>query len=251
MIKRTNALTLSDSLLEAEHSFLSALKQYLMYHRGAYLVIEGVDLTGKDSQCQRICQLIERANIQPHFVTEPGTTKLGQAIRRQVKDKNSHLSPWQNVKLFTIARCDLYNRVILPAMGQGCVIVASRNWWSTIAYQGYGQGVELDRILELSHKALSMRYLKPTAGVILLASAEARRQRRIARDKMLLGGKKPVLHEDAFEDSDDHTLMDKALAGYRQLAGKYHIPIINASVGQDAVYVATLIRLTETLKQKL
>lgn len=251
MTKLTNTLTLSDNLIKAEQHFLLVLKKYLMHHRGAYLVIEGVDLTGKDSQCQRICQLIERANIRPHFVTEPGTTKLGQAIRRQVKDKNSHLSPWQNVKLFTIARCDLYNRVILPAMGQGCVIVASRNWWSTIAYQGYGQGVELDRILGLSRKALSTRYLKPTAGVILLASAEARRQRRAARDKMLLGGKKPVLHEDAFEDSDDHALMDKALAGYRRLAEKYHIPIVNASVDQDAVYVATLIRLAETLKRKL
>ena len=237
MIKRTNTLTLSDSLLKAERHFLLVLKKYLMHHRGAYLVIEGVDLTGKDSQCQGICRLIKRANIQPHFVTEPGTTKLGQAIRRQVKDKNSHLSPWQNVKLFTIARCDLYNRVILPAMGQGCVIVASRNWWSTIAYQGYGQGVEPNRILELSRKALPMRYLKPTAGVILLASTEARRQRRIARHQMLLGG--------------DHALMDKALAGYRQLAEKYHIPIVNASVNQDAVYVAALIRLTEALKQKL
>ena len=230
------------AMAKEQRRFVDQVAAYAGSCQGVYIVLEGADLTGKSSQCWNILKLLrDNTNLSIQLVEEPGGTPRADEIRRLVKDKSSHLSPMENVKLFTEARIELMREVIEPALARGEIVIAARNWWSTLAYQGYGQGVDLDEIINLTGRELSDRYVTPDAGAILLADDEARRRRRQNRDGA-------TTHQnDAFEDNDDANFVTQVDEGYRQIAKRYNIPIVDASAGElevlDGVLDAILCQL--------
>lgn len=220
---------ITTSMAQCQRQLVDQVKKYVSAHQGLYIVLEGVDLTGKTSQCYNLLTLLrDNTDLSIRLVEEPGGTPRADEICRLVKDKNNHLSPMDNVRLFTEARVELASQVILPALANGEVVISSRNWWSTLAYQGYGQGVDIDEITEITRRQLGDRYMQPDAGVILLASDEVQRQRRLSRGDQA--------NDDAFEDSDDASFMTKVANGYRQIAKEYDIPIVNADASEMEVF---------------
>ena len=219
---------ITTSMAQCQRQLVDQVKKYVSAHQGLYIVLEGVDLTGKTSQCYNLLTLLrDNTDLSIRLVEEPGGTPRADEIRQLVKDKNSHLSPMGNVQLFTEARVELMEQVISPALAGGEVVISSRNWWSTLAYQGYGQGVDIDEIIGLTKRSMSERYLQPDAGAILLASGEVQRQRRHGRHDA---------SPDAFEDNDDTNFMSKVAEGYRQVAKEYDIPIVNADASEVEVF---------------
>ena len=216
------------AMAQEQRRFVDQVAAYAGSCRGVYIVLEGADLTGKSSQCWNILKLLrDNTNLSIQLVEEPGGTPRADEIRQLVKDKNSRLSPMDNVQLFTEARVELMEQVISPALAGGEVVISSRNWWSTLAYQGYGQGVDIDEIIGLTKRSMSERYLQPDAGAILLASGEVQRRRRHGRHDA---------SPDAFEDNDDINFMSKVAEGYRQVAKEYSIPIVNANASEMEVF---------------
>ena len=216
------------AMAQEQRRFVDQVAAYAGSCRGVYIVLEGADLTGKSSQCWNILKLLrDNTNLSIQLVEEPGGTPRADEIRQLVKDKNSRLSPMDNVQLFTEARVELMEQVISPALAGGEVVISSRNWWSTLAYQGYGQGVDIDEIIGLTKRSMSERYLQPDAGAILLASGEVQRRRRHGRHDA---------SPDAFEDNDDINFMSKVAEGYRQVAKEYDIPIVNADASEMEVF---------------
>ena len=216
------------AMAQEQRRFVDQVAAYAGSCRGVYIVLEGADLTGKSSQCWNILKLLrDNTNLSIQLVEEPGGTPRADEIRQLVKDKNSRLSPMDNVQLFTEARVELMEQVISPALAGGEVVISSRNWWSTLAYQGYGQGVDIDEIIGLTKRSMSKRYLQPDAGAILLASGEVQRRRRHGRHDA---------SPDAFEDNDDINFMSKVAEGYRQVAKEYSIPIVNANASEMEVF---------------
>lgn len=216
------------AMAKEQRRFVDQVTAYAGGRQGVYIVLEGADLTGKSSQCWNILKLLrDNTNLSIQLVEEPGGTPRADEIRRLVKDKSSHLSPMENVKLFTEARIELMREVIEPALARGEIVIAARNWWSTLAYQGYGQGVDINEIIRLTKRSMSGRYLQPDASVILLASGEVQRQRRHGRHNA---------SPDAFEDNDDINFMSKVAEGYRQVAKEHSIPIVNANASEMEVF---------------
>lgn len=216
------------AMAKEQRRFVDQVTAYAGSRQGVYIVLEGADLTGKSSQCWNILKLLrDNTNLSIQLVEEPGGTPRADEIRQLVKDKNSRLSPMDNVQLFTEARVELMEQVISPALAGGEVVISSRNWWSTLAYQGYGQGVDIDEIIGLTKRSMSKRYLQPDAGAILLASGEVQRRRRHGRHDA---------SPDAFEDNDDINFMSKVAEGYRQVAKEYSIPIVNADASEVEVF---------------
>ena len=129
---------ITTSMAQCQRQLVDQVKKYVSAHQGLYIVLEGVDLTGKTSQCYNLLTLLrDNTDLSIRLVEEPGGTPRADEIRQLVKDKNSHLSPMDNVQLFTEARVELMEQVISPALAGGEVVISSRNWWSTLAYQGY------------------------------------------------------------------------------------------------------------------
>jgi dTMP kinase len=160
-----------------------------MSERGLYFVLEGGDGTGKTTQTILLDKHIrslggetlqvfndETNRMEP--LQEPGGTPRANELRRKIKDSSIERTPWQNVEWFTEARVILNEELIQPALEKGIHVLCARNWFSTVAYQGYGQGIPIDEIEDYTRQHVGEAYMTPDfAAILALKSERARRQR--------------------------------------------------------------------------
>ncbi len=116
--------------------------------RGAFMTIEGPDGAGKSSQADRLVTRLRAAGRVVTQVREPGGTPLAEALRVILNETADH-DPWSDALLFNAARAQLMRRVIRPALERGELVVGDRHADSTLAYQGYGSGLDQDELRRL------------------------------------------------------------------------------------------------------
>jgi dTMP kinase len=109
--------------------------------RGLFVVFEGIDASGKSTQARRVAELRDA-----HFTFEPGDTPLGVDLRRWVLDASTPMTPITEALLMLADRSHHVRTVIEPTLENGGSIVSDRYFASTLAYQGYGRGVDLARL---------------------------------------------------------------------------------------------------------
>jgi dTMP kinase len=145
--------------------------------RGKFIVVEGVDFTGKTTQVNKIHEFLKEKNI-PHILTrEPGGTKLGEVIRELIlENKEGTLSKEAVLLLFMSARAENISKVIKPALEAGTHVICDRFLASTIVYQGVLSGFSLESILE-AHKNFNYN-LFPDLSILLDAKLETLLERR-------------------------------------------------------------------------
>ena len=110
-------------------------------HRGSFVVFEGIDASGKSTQARRVADLHDA-----YFTFEPGDTPLGVDLRRWVLDAATPMTPVTEALLMLSDRSHHVRTVIEPALVSGRSVVSDRYFASTLAYQGYGRGVDLPRL---------------------------------------------------------------------------------------------------------
>lgn len=196
--------------------------------RGNYIVIEGGDGTGKTTQCLLLKELLETRGESVLMVSEPADPvdadeplKIARELRKLIKNGNIERTPETNLLLFTAARVEKWRREIEPALAAGSHVISSRNYWSTLAYQGYGEGLSLELILSQTEMYLGTTgYLHPDISIILAMQDEQARQARVQNRG---------LHEvkDTFE-TKDQTFQDKVAQGYLSIARQRDIQVISA-----------------------
>jgi dTMP kinase len=110
-----------------------------------FITLEGPDGSGKTSQVQPLAEYL-RAQDYPIFTTrEPGGTVIGDQVREILMSlKNTSMHPSTETLLFCSARAQLVNEIIRPHLAQGDIVLCDRYADSTLAYQGYGHGNDLD-----------------------------------------------------------------------------------------------------------
>lgn len=141
-----------------------------MSKRGRYIVIEGVDGSGKTTQFEKLVQ-----HLQATGVREPGGTPVAEKLRELIKDKSVARDPHTNVWMFMAARAELINTVIRPAIEAGQTVVADRNWLSTVAYQS-AEGVDTQKVHTLAQLATAEFY-QPDLLVYIDVSDQTRHER--------------------------------------------------------------------------
>lgn len=116
-----------------------------MTTRGNFIVLEGIEGSGKSTQAALLGQWLESSGV-PHLVTrEPGGTALGEEIRRLLLHEGS-VPAMAELLLMLAARAALLDASIRPALAAGKTVIADRYSLSTLAYQGYGRGLDLDEV---------------------------------------------------------------------------------------------------------
>ena len=192
---------------------------------GAYIVIEGNDGTGKSTQVDMLAAWLRERGREVVVIEEPGsddetkTTPVANEYRRVLKDGRFKLDPEVNLLLFSAARRELWFHKIEPALRRGAVVLSSRNYVSTLVYQGYGEGVTEDAIINMTKRFTSERYMSPDFVVVLFANDQTRQQRIAER-----GMTEAV---DSFESRDD-VFQQKINDGYQTVAKTHNIPLILA-----------------------
>ena len=120
--------------------------------RGWFITIEGPEGSGKTTQAAGLVEHLGRRGLDVHLTREPGGTWLGERIREVLLARTGPAAatdPLTDALLFNAARRQLVTEVIRPALAAGRTVVCARFADSTLAYQGFGAGIPLDRLRAL------------------------------------------------------------------------------------------------------
>ncbi len=117
-----------------------------------FIVFEGPEGAGKTTQIKALAKRLEQKGILPVITREPGGTPASDAIRTVILDPNLEISPLTEFLLYSASRAQHVTEVIKPALNQGKTVVSDRFYGASVAYQGYGRGLELDFIYNLTKR---------------------------------------------------------------------------------------------------
>ncbi len=187
---------------------------------GKYVVIEGHDGTGKSTQVEKIRSKLLENGIDSIEFHEPAGCPVADAIRNVIKDGNLDRDAETNLLLFTASRHEIWKQRATQSLKIGKWVVASRSYFSSLAYQGYGEGLDLELIENTTMTFTDERYVNPDIAIIMSSNNNADRLARI-------NNRGEIDKPDTFESRDD-TFQQKVQNGYLEIAKKRNIPIINA-----------------------
>ncbi len=111
-----------------------------------FITFEGIDGSGKTTQLRRVAERLDH----PLTTKEPGGTPTADRIRAILLDENSRLDPLAEVLLFAASRHQHVAEVIRPALEAGRTVLCDRYTDATLAYQGFGRLLDLDRLRALN-----------------------------------------------------------------------------------------------------
>lgn len=148
---------------------------------GRWIVLEGLDGAGKSSQLPRLTAYLQAALPQTEVLQtrEPGGTPLAETLRSLILGEP--MPPLTELLLVTAARRDHLENKIWPALQRGAWVVSDRFMDSTLAYQGYGRGLDLGQIDVLAGWVLTGGPA-PDLRLVVDLNAEEAEQRRQGRD---------------------------------------------------------------------
>jgi dTMP kinase len=201
--------------------------------RGLFISVEGVEGSGKSTHCRRLGQWLAARGLEVVLTSEPDGTPLGSAIRGFFEKDGGPPTPLAQTFLFMAARQQHVAQVIRPALGRGAVVVSDRYADATLAYQGFGGGMDLETIRDLN--ALATGGVMPDLTILLdLDPAEG--IRRIS-DRRL----------DAFEKMD-LAFHRRVREGYLEIAHaeKNRVVVLSAAQLKDDLHAA-VVRAVEGL----
>src|SRR6266487_2248670 len=202
--------------------------------RGVLITVEGVEGSGKTTQCERLGQWLHARGFEVVLTSEPDGTRLGSAIRGLFEQESGPPTPLTQTFLFMAARQQHVTEIIRPALGRGAVVISDRYADATLAYQGFGGGMDLETIRDLN--ALATGGVMPDLTLLLdLDPAEG--MRRI-RDRTL----------DAFEKMDP-AFHRRVRDGYLEIARaeKSRFVVLDATPAKDALHAAVVRAVRELL----
>lgn len=141
--------------------------------RGVLVTLEGPDGSGKSSLLPRLADVLRARGCDVVTTREPGSTPLGEQIRRLVLDTQPRIDRTgrADALLFAASRAQHVAEVIQPAMERGAVVLCDRYADSSLAYQGSGSGVPLDELRAVQHFATGG--LVPDLTILLDLPVEA------------------------------------------------------------------------------
>jgi dTMP kinase len=152
--------------------------------RGRFIVVEGIDGSGKSTMAARVADDLRRRGRKALRTREPGGTPLGEKIRELLLDaRNSEMVPYAELFLFMASRAQLVDQVVRPALALGTDVVCDRYYYSTAAYQGAAGKVGIDTVITVAEKIAKFR--KPDLVLLLdLDPALARSRDGIRNDRV-------------------------------------------------------------------
>ena len=189
---------------------------------GLLITFEGGEGVGKSTQAERLFSKLEGMGIDVLLAREPGSSDLGNNVRRWIKRSNSS-SPLAETLLFEAARAQLLHELVRPALDRGTTVILDRFTDSTLAYQGYARGGNLETIKKLNDIATAD--LVPHLTVLLDADPEFALARVSNRPSLFdsAGGDGPTRVDDESERRFEQAPLkfhQDVRKGYLQLSKK-------------------------------
>ncbi len=161
-----------------------------MKKRNLFITFEGTEGSGKSTQIKRAAVYLKKKGLKVLLLREPGGTRVSEAIREVILDKTlKEMTSETELLLYLAARAQIIKEKIRPALEKGVTVICDRFEDSTLAYQGFGRGFQIQRIEALS-QWLVRGSLKPDMTFLLdidprLGMKRGGRQDRIERESLV------------------------------------------------------------------
>ncbi len=183
-----------------------------------FVTFEGLDGSGKSTQAELLRVRLEADGVDVVSTREPGGTELGERVRDLVLH-GGHVTPWAEALLYAAARAQHVDEVIRPALERGASVICDRYLDSSVAYQGVGRELGLERVLELNLAAVG-GLLPDRTFLLSLEPAE-------------IGSRLGGVHDRLERESEEFHA--RAAAAYRDLAGRFpeRIVVLDAARPPD------------------
>jgi len=194
---------------------------------GLFLSFEGGEASGKSVQAKRLAERLIAEGRDVVAVREPGSTPVGERVRDIVLHAQEiPLGANAQALLYSTARAQLVRDVIRPALAAGKIVIVDRFYDSTLAYQGYGHGADLEQLRAVTDFAVGDT--RPDRTLLLDLSVDAAEQRAATR--------KPGRAWDRFE-AEARAFHERVREGYLRLAAAepQRFAVIGADRDIDAV----------------
>lgn len=170
--------------------------------KGVFIVFEGIDGCGKSTQLRALAERLRAYGIEPVIVREPGGTPVGEHIREILLERPLEMEPLTELLLYEASRSELTRTVLRPALQSGQVVLTDRFAMASLAYQGYGRGLDLTLVRQFN--TIATEGIEPSMTIILDVPVEvAFARKRKSFDRLERAGLQ--FHE-------------RVRQGYRQLA---------------------------------
>ena len=119
-----------------------------------FVSIDGGDGAGKSTQAALLCEWLRAGGREVVACRDPGSTRLGEAIRELVLNRHDlEIDRTSEMLLYMAARAQLAEEVIRPALARGVTVVSDRYLLANVVYQGYGGGLDVDTLWEVGRVA--------------------------------------------------------------------------------------------------
>ncbi len=149
--------------------------------RGFFITLEGPDGAGKGTQGRRLAEHLRRGGLDVLHTREPGGTPIGERIRQVLLDEvHREMAPETEMLLFAASRAQFVREVVRPALARGVTILSERYVDASLAYQGFGRGLDVGLVRTVNDIATGallpdltlLLDLDPTVGLERVKTAD-------------------------------------------------------------------------------
>ena len=201
---------------------------------GLFITLEGIDGSGKSTQAGLLAAWLRARGCEVVLTRQPGGTAKGEQLRELVLSPDHEIPPAAELFLYLADRAIHVKEVIVPALARGAVIVCERYTDSTLAYQGYGRGLDLALLRRLNEMATGG--VRPDLTVIIDLPATAARLDASRLDRLESSG------------DDFHA---RVAAGFRSLAAEEpaRIKLVDGQPSVESVHAEIVALVAKRLER--
>lgn len=211
---------------------------------GRFITFEGGEGVGKSTNIQAVARYLESQGRSVIVTREPGGTPIAEKIRNDLL-KAHHEEPMSDMAellLMFAARAQHVDAVIRPALARGDWVLCDRFTDSTIAYQGYGRGLGLEKIEQL--KELAQGGLEPDLTLLLDAPVDVGMKRARARAQVLA-------EETDRIEAEAISFFEKVRQGFLELSQRHsRFRVIDATAPLEQVTADIIALIAQELAQQ-
>jgi dTMP kinase len=196
-----------------------------MQYKGKFITIEGIDGSGKSTLAIPLKGYIGKLTGMPVLLTkEPGGSQLGQQLRSILQTQPDPICDKAEYLLFAADRAQHYAQVILPALEQGKIVISDRWADSSVAYQGYGRGLDVNTIKAAN--AWATNNIEPDLTFYIKIDAKTAMTRVMLRNQNL-----------THFEQENVDFWNRVIHGYEELyTGRTNIIYLDGNLGPVQIF---------------
>ena len=191
-------------------------------NKGLFITFEGPEASGKSSQILLLSKYLKKNKIPFIITREPGGTNFAEKLRKLILDNKSTINNLEELLLLMAARSNHINKVIIPNLKKGKIVISDRYADSSFVYQGYVNKFGIKRAQKF-HKELLNNFFPDYTFIFKISPKEIikRLKQRKVKNKY---------------DKSNLLFHQKVIQGYKKIANPKRYITVDASLSRDIIH---------------